>query len=204
MKTPAIFRVLARGLNAAALLLLPGHALLAAEGKPNVVLILIDDFGYECVTADGGESYRTPVMDGLAATGVRFEQCHVQPLCTPTRVALMTGLVNKRNYTHFGNLDFSQTTFANLLKKGGYATCVAGKWQLQGGFEGPAHFGFDEYALWQLNRRPGRYKNPGLEVNGAQRDYTANEYGPDLVSDYALDFIQRHKDGPFFLYYPMI
>jgi len=66
------------------------------------VLILIDDFGYECVTSDGGESYQTPVMDKLAATGVRFEQCHVQPLCTPTRVQLMTGLGNKRNYTHFG------------------------------------------------------------------------------------------------------
>mgnify|MGYP003343799157 CR=1 FL=1 len=62
-----------------------------AASKPNVVLILIDDFGYECVTANGGESYKTPVMDKLAATGVRFEQVHVQPLCTPTRAALMTG-----------------------------------------------------------------------------------------------------------------
>ncbi len=176
----------------------------AAERKPNVVLILIDDFGYECVTANGGESYKTPVMDKLAATGVRFEQCHVQPLCTPTRVQLMTGLSNRRNYTHFGNLDPSQKTFANLLKDAGYATCITGKWQLQGGFEGPAHFGFDEYALWQLTRRPGRYKNPGLEINSQPRDYTANEYGPDIVSDYALDFITRKKDEPFFLYYPMM
>src|SRR4051794_14544147 len=124
----------------------------AAEKKPNVVLILIDDFGYECVTANGGESYQTPVMDRLAATGVRFEQCHVQPLCTPTRVALMTGLINKRNYTHFGHLDPSQKTFANLLQKDGYATCITGKWQLQGGYEGPTRFGFEEYCLWQLNR----------------------------------------------------
>jgi arylsulfatase A len=176
----------------------------AAGRKPSVVLILIDDFGYECVTANGGESYRTPVMDQLAATGVRFEQCHVQPLCTPTRVALMTGIINKRNYTHFGNLDPSQKTFGNLLRDAGYATCVVGKWQLQGDYAGPGHFGFDEYCLWQLNRRPGRYKNPGLEINGRQHDYTANEYGPDLVSDYALDFIARKKDGPFFLYYPMM
>jgi arylsulfatase A len=175
-----------------------------AERQPNVVLILIDDFGYECVTADGGESYKTPVMDQLAATGVRFEQCHVQPLCTPTRVQLMTGLSNRRNYTHFGHLDPSQTTFANLLQKAGYATCITGKWQLSNGFEGPAHFGFDEYALWQLTRRPGRYKNPGLEINGVPYDYTKNEYGPDLVSDYALDFITRKKDVPFFLYYPMM
>ena len=187
-----------------ALLLASLAALHAAERNPNVVLVLIDDFGYECVTADGGESYQTPVMDRLAATGVLFEQCHVQPLCTPTRVALMTGIGNKRNYTHFGHLDPSQKTFGNLFKSAGYATCITGKWQLSNGYEGPAHFGFDEYCLWQLNRRPGRYKNPGLEINGKQFDYTKNEYGPDIVSDYALDFITRKKDQPFFLYYPMM
>jgi arylsulfatase A len=176
----------------------------AAARQPNVVLILIDDFGYECVTANGGESYRTPVMDRLAATGVRFEQCHAQPLCTPTRVQLMTGLSNRRNYTRFGHLDPTQKTFGHLLKQAGYATCITGKWQLSNGFEGPANFGFDEYCLWQLTRRPGRYKNPGLEINGKPHDYTKNEYGPDLVSAYALDFITRKKDGPFFLYYPMM
>ncbi len=70
-------------LTLVSLLLGPVLALAASTTKPNVVLVLIDDFGYECVTADGGESYRTPVMDQLAATGVRFEQCHVQPLCIP-------------------------------------------------------------------------------------------------------------------------
>ncbi len=185
-------------------LLLCVQAFAAAADKPNVVLILIDDFGYECVTADGGESYKTPVMDLLAATGVRFEQVHVQPLCTPTRAALMTGIINKRNYTHFAHLDFSQKTFGNFFHDAGYATCITGKWQLSGDYEGPAHFGFDEYALWQLNRHPDRYKNPGLEINGKPHDYTKQEYGPDIVSDYALDFIQRKKDVPFFLYYPLI
>src|SRR5438045_2204 len=175
-----------------ALLLGPLALLHAAERGPNVVLILIDDFGYECVTANGGESYKTPVMDKLAATGVRFENCHVQPLCTPTRVQLMTGMSNRRNYTHFGHLDPSQKTFANLLKDAGYATCITGKWQLSNGYEGPAHFGFDEYCLWQLVRRPDRYKNPGLEINGKQHDYENNEYGPDIVSEYALVFITRN------------
>lgn len=195
-------------LTLAALLLaspaVPRAADATKPARPNVVLILIDDFGYECVTANGGESYKTPVMDKLAATGVRFEQCHVQPLCTPTRVQLMTGMSNRRNYTHFAHLDPSQKTFGNLLHDAGYATCIAGKWQLSNGYEGPKHFGFDEYCLWQLNRRPGRYKNPGLEINGSQRDYANNEYGPDIVSDYALDFIARKKDQPFFLYYPMM
>jgi arylsulfatase A len=176
----------------------------AAREKPNVVLILIDDFGYECVTANGGESYQTPVMDKLCATGVRFEQCHVQPVCTSTRLQLMTGMSNRRNFTRFGHIDPSQTTFGNLLKKAGYATCVTGKWQLGNGFEGPAHFGFDEYCLWQLTRRPGRYKNPGLEINGKLHDYSQNEYGPDLVNDYALDFISRKRAEPFLLYYPMM
>jgi arylsulfatase A len=190
--------------SVAALLSSSTSPLQAADHKPNVVLILIDDFGYECVRADGCESYNTPVMDKLAATGVRFEQCYVQPLCTPTRVELMTGIGNRRNYTHFGHLDSTQKTFGNLLKQAGYATCVAGKWQLSNGLEGPSHFGFDEYCLWQLVRRPGRYKNPGLEINGKLRDYSKNEYGPDIVSDYVLDFIARKKDMPFFLYYPMM
>jgi arylsulfatase A len=58
---------------------------LTAATKPNIILIMADDFGYECVTANGGQSYQTPNLDRLAASGMRFEQCHVQPLCTPTR-----------------------------------------------------------------------------------------------------------------------
>jgi arylsulfatase A len=172
--------------------------------KPNIVLILIDDFGYENVTADGGESYKTPVMDQLAATGVRFEQCYMQPLCTPTRVELMTGMSNRRNYTNFGTLDLSQKTFGNLLKDAGYATCVTGKWQLGEGYDTPGHFGFDEYALWHLQQKGPRYKDPQLDINGKPFVAAQNSYGPDIVSDYALDFITRKKNTPFFLYYPMM
>jgi len=177
---------------------------IAAPKKTNVVFILIDDFGYECVAANGGESYRTPVMDKLAANGVRLDQVHAQPLCTPTRVALMTGMNNKRNYTHFGHLDPQQKTFGHFFRDAGYATCVVGKWQLGNDLPGPALFGFQENCLWQLNRRPGRYRNPGLEINGKQVDFKQDEYGPDIVNDYALDFITRKKDQPFFLYYPMM
>lgn len=183
----------------------PSHAADAAKNrKPNIVLIMADDLGYECIGANGSTSYQTPVLDQLAATGMRFEQCHAQPLCTPTRVELMAGLYNQRNYIRFGLLDPKAKTFAHMLKDAGYATCIAGKWQLGGGFEGPKHFGFDEYCLWQLTRRPARYANPGLEVNGKELAYTHGEYGPDLVNDYLCDFIQRHKDQPFFAYYPMM
>ena len=171
---------------------------------PNIVLILADDFGYECVTANGGQSYRTPNLDRLAAGGVRFEHCHVQPLCTPTRVQLMTGRYNVRNYLRFGTLLRSETTFAHLLKRAGYATAVCGKWQLGHETDSPQHFGFEESCLWQHTRRSPRYANPGLEYNGQERDFSGGEYGPQLVNDFALDFIARHKNKPFFLYYPMI
>jgi len=174
------------------------------DGRPNIVLIMADDLGYETIGANGGTSYRTPVLDRMAERGVRFEHGYAQPLCTPSRVKIMTGICNVRNYVKFGVLDPGETTFAHLLRRAGYATCVVGKWQLKGGFDGPDHFGFDEYCLWQLTRRPGRYPNPGLEINGREVDYTGGEYGPDLVSDYACDFIRRHKDRPFLLYYPMI
>jgi arylsulfatase A len=183
------------------------HAEKSARGtssRPNIVLIMADDLGYECVGANGGTSYRTPVLDRLAKTGMRFENCHSQPLCTPSRVQLMTGLYNQRNYIRFGLLDPKATTFAHLLKKAGYATCIAGKWQLSGGFEGPKHFGFDEYCLWQLTVRRSRYPNPVLERDGKVIPYNKGEYGPDIVSDIVCDFIERNKDRPFFAYYPMI
>lgn len=174
------------------------------SAQPNVILIMVDDFGYECITANGGESYQTPVIDKLAATGLRFENCHVQPLCTPTRVQLMTGRYNVRNYINFGRLLRTETTFGHLMKNAGYATGICGKWQLGGEVDSPQHFGFDEACLWQQTRRPPRYANPGLEYNGAEKDFTHGEYGPTLVNDFALSFITKNKEKPFFLYYPMI
>ena len=181
-----------------------GVAILSANAAPNVVLILVDDFGFECVRANGSESYRTPNLDRLAATGMRFENCHVQPLCTPTRVQLMTAQYNVRNYVEFGFMKPDSRTFANLFREAGYATAMVGKWQLGAEPSLPQRWGFDEHCLWQFTRRPERYRNPGLEVNGKEVDYTKGEYGPDIVSDYALDFITRNKEKPFLLYYSMM
>jgi arylsulfatase A len=176
----------------------------AQAAKPNLILILADDLGYETIGANGGTSYRTPVLDKLAATGMRFTHCYAQPLCTPTRVQLMTGLYNVRNYTSFGSMDPQAVTFAQLLKRAGYATCMVGKWQLGRELDLPKKFGFDEYCLWQHMRRPPRYANPGLEINGVEKNFKEGQYGPDLINDYALDFITRKKDGPFLLYYSML
>lgn len=172
--------------------------------QPNIVLIMADDLGYECIGANGGTSYKTPVLDQLARTGVRFDHCYAQPICTPSRVKLMTGIYNVRNYEKFGHLPTNQTTFANVFQKSGYETCIVGKWQLGTDPNLPKHFGFGEHCLWHFSKRAERYPNPGIDVNGQFVDFTNGEYGPDVVSDYACDFIERNKDQPFLLYYPMI
>jgi len=181
--------------------------------KPNIVLIMADDLGYECLGCYGSKSYKTPVLDGLARTGMRFEHCYSQPLCTPSRVKLMTGQYNFRNYVNFGVLDPKQKTFGHLLRDRGYATCVVGKWQLYGSVDQsaevrgtgsmPGQAGFDEHCLWQIKDRGSRYKDPVMVQNGKTRDDLQGKYGPDISCDYALDFIERHKAGPFLLYYPM-
>ncbi|MEM9018147.1 MAG: sulfatase-like hydrolase/transferase, partial [Verrucomicrobiota bacterium] len=186
------------------LLLLLGIASAQEEKRPNILLIMADDMGYECLAANGGETYETPRLDELAATGIRFEHGHSTPICTPSRVQIMTGIYGNRNYVRFGVLDPKAKTFGHLFQKAGYKTVIAGKWQLEGGFEGPNKFGFDEYCLWQLTRRPPRFPNPGFEINGKEVDYTEGEYGPDIASDYLCDFFERFQDEPIFAYYPMI
>lgn len=184
--------------------------------RPNVILIMADDMGFECLSANGSESYSTPNLDRLAAKGIRFTKTISQPLCTPSRVKIMTGKYNYRNYDYFTYLNPKERTFGNMMKEAGYATCIVGKWQLNGlahNLPGttdnsrPHHFGFEEYCLWQMtkHRREGeRFANPLLEQNGIVLPRNEDAYGPAVVSEYATSFIRRHKDQPFFLYYPMI
>lgn len=177
----------------------------AAPPRPNIILMMADDFGYETVSANGGAPYQTPELDLLAAEGLRFTNCVAQPLCTPTRVKLMTGRYNIRNYATFGILDPRETTFGNVMRAAGYATCITGKWQLGRDRELIDHFGFDEYCLWWLENKSPRYNNIGeLIQNGEVLPGNQGEYGPDVVSNFMLDFIARHKDEPFFCYYPMM
>lgn len=143
--------------------------------KPNIVLIMVDDLGYECLGCDGGASYKTPRLDRMARSGMRFDHCYAMPLCTPTRVQLMTGKYNFRNYTEFGSLKPGETTFAHIFKNAGYRTCVVGKWQLAGHYPGsrqkgkgtlPYDAGFDEHCLWQVQQRGSRYWDPVIQQNG--------------------------------------
>jgi arylsulfatase A len=100
--------------------------------KPNVILIMADDMGHECLSSYGGISYSTPNLDRLAREGMLFTHCIAQPLCTPSRVKLMTGLHNYRNYEYFGYLDTAWMNTGRVMKEAGYRTCIAGKWQLNG------------------------------------------------------------------------
>ena len=186
---------------------------------PNVILIMADDIGYEGLSINGSTSYNTPFLDSLALNGINFTNALSQPLCTPSRVKIMTGKYNFRNYDHFTYLNSNQKTFGNLFKENGYKTAIVGKWQLNGLRIGdvdrevakdntrPYEFGFDEYSLWQLTKPKQygeRFANPLIEQNGNFLPRNENSYGPDIVSDYAVEFIKRNKDNPFFIYYPML
>lgn len=188
------------------------------DQRPNVILIMADDMGYECLSSYGSLDYHTPELDQLASRGIRFEHCISQPLCTPSRVKIMTGRYNYRNYHYFGHLDLDNPSIGRLMKEAGYKTCVVGKWQLNGlaykeeltDWEDPTRpvqLGFDEYCLWQLTkaRKEGeRFANPLIEKNGTVLDRDPDAYGPDIFADFVLDFIDRQHTSPFFVYYPMV
>ena len=174
--------------------------------RPNIILIMADDLGFETIGCYGGTSYNTPRIDQMAEEGMLFEQCYAQPLCTPSRVKIMTGKYNFRNYERWGYLNQNETTFAHILKSAGYATCIAGKWQLRGDEYAPFKAGFDEYLLWQLTFTSynERYKNPRVLENGKMKKYMNGEYGPQIFTDYITGFMERNKEDPFFVYYPMV
>ncbi|MEO0510466.1 MAG: sulfatase-like hydrolase/transferase [Verrucomicrobiota bacterium] len=174
----------------------------SSAAKPNVLLILADDMGYECLTANGGESYQTPNLDNLAQTGARYTHCYVNPICTPTRVALMTGCYNYRNYIQFGSLKANEHTFGHMMQDAGYQTCIIEKWQLNDkGGTTPDKAGFEEYFI-----KPGNtynYADPFIQDNQWKKVKHEGVYGPDLCLEYAMSFVERNKNQPFFLYYPM-
>jgi len=184
--------------------------------QPNIILIMADDVGYECFGTYGSEQYSTPNLDRMAAEGMRFEHAYSQPLCTPSRVKIMTGISNVRNYAGFSVLHKDQKTFARYLKDAGYKTVVGGKWQLYGAehyseeFRAkgslPEDIGFDRHCLWQVDKLGDRFWNPALTIDGELKQFEMADYGPDIVTNYLLDFMEEHAggDAPMFIYYPMI
>lgn len=182
----------------------------AQAKRPNIILIMADDVGVDGFGCYGSATYKTPALDKLAATGVRFTHCYSQPLCTPSRVQIMTGRANYRNYTAFGTLSPEEHTFGHMFQNEGYDTCVVGKWQLagrnvpeKGPGVTPTEAGFDEYCVWQIMERGSRYADPIIERKGHERETMTGKYGPDVFTNYLIEFISKPRENPFLVYFPM-
>jgi arylsulfatase A-like enzyme len=198
-----------------ACLLLCGAALYAADApakKPNILLLVADDLGWADVGWHGGK-FRTPVLDRLVREGVELDRHYVQPVCTPTRTALLSGRWTSRFGPHVLAPSNSRAfppgtpTLASALKQCGYTTHISGKWHLGGRPEwGPNHYGFDHSygalcgALdpWTHKYRPGPYEDTWhRDLQRLDEEGNATE----LVAREALQWI-RQKRSPWFVYVP--
>lgn len=202
------------------------------QKRTNVVLFLIDDLNHYGVTAYGANRlhsydnaftnapFETPNIDALARQGLRVDRAFAYPICENTRIALMSGKRNDRNYLQPKSQHSSDITFGDAFKRAGYATGLFGKWkQTRGTKEVPgkeyiSEFGWDDYAAFDVVTEGQRFINPNLVINGKTFNYNGRQdldpdtgrrwYGPDIVNRHALRFIEENKERPFFLYYPMI
>lgn len=170
---------------------------------PNILMIYADDLGYEALQCYDGLDFATPKLDAMAAEGVRFDRAYASPVCTPSRVSLLTGLYPFR-HSHLGVLpvhkgtrqkvDFGKMpTFPQLMREGGYTTSVTGKWQLATLEVWPNHIrnaGFDSWCVWQIWRdgeKTSRHWNPTFNEDGHIREDIQQRFGPDVLVDYVID-----------------
>lgn len=204
-----------RSLGARLLLVAAAPLALAAEPRPNIVLILMDDMGYGDLSSYGATDIRTPGIDRLAAEGLRFTDFYANaPTCTPTRAALVSGRYQQRvgleqplstqdKRDRKRGLLASPHSLPALLKTKGYATGLIGKWHL--GFRperGPNAHGFDSFwgflsggiDFYSHSRRDG---TPDLFHN--TKPVRHDGYLTDAITQRAVEFIEAHREGPFFL-----
>ncbi len=210
---------------------LPTCRAAAAPARPNIVFILIDDFGYADCGPYGAKDIRTPHIDRLAREGVKFTDFYANaPVCTPTRCGFITGRWQQRvgfewamgfsaesfrrqgtewvreSDIHALGLPTSVPTLPKLLKSAGYATGAFGKWHL--GYKdefNPTRHGFDEY-FGELLGHCDYYTHAYYDGTYALRDglepVKVEGYLTDLVNERAVSFIRKHAREPFFLYVP--
>ena len=206
-----------------------------SKAPRNVLMIMADDMGAMELGCYGGKINLTPNFDALAGSGVLFSTFFATPVSTPSRVALMTGKygintghLNMSNMPGGkGQFDLAteEYTFGQMFRDAGYATAMAGKWQLSGRGETLIHeCGFDEYMSWaylgnlpkgetykggyyppNTKQQTSRYWHPGIMVNGKHIETKPTDYGPDMFSGFLIDFMTRKaaEGKPFFAYYPM-
>jgi len=198
-----------------------------AVKKPNIVLIVAETLGYECLGTYGSVSYETPHLDSLAKDGLRFNHYYSLPLPDPSRLQVLTGQYIFRHAGSAKQLNKSELTVAGMLKDAGYMTAVAGNWFPNGkgiGGATPDNSGFQEHCVWlradqasdkqlaDLGRefsggseeRTSYYYHPLIKKNGTLMKTSDTDYGPDIYSDFICDFVSRNKDKPFFVYYSMV
>jgi arylsulfatase A len=190
---------------------MPRRAAAAEEARtrrPNIIFILADDLGIGNVSCYGADNYKTPHIDQLARGGVRYTNAYTAPLCGPSRALILTGRYAFRtgatNQDRTGLMKPSaETMMPKVLKPEGYVTAAFGKWgQLP---LGPADFGFDDFLQF---RGSGVYwstkaKGETYVVNGETRILREKEYMPDVMHQHVTDFITKHRNEPFYLYYSL-
>jgi len=190
--------------------------------KPNIVFILADDLGYGDLSCNGQKNFNTPNLDKMAAGGMLFTQHYSgATVCAPSRSALMTGLHTGHTFIR-GNKEWKPEgqwplkadalTIAELLKQAGYVTGAFGKWGLgYPGSEGdPNNQGFDEFYGYNCQRMAHNYYPGHLWDNQQKVEIDENSgdkfevYAPEIIHQRALQFIEKNKDKPFFLFYPNV
>ena len=175
--------------------------------KPNIIFILSDDVGISDISCTGGDHFKTPHIDGLAQGGTRFEYCYSTPLCGPSRCQLLTGrypfrtgLIN--NYSDNAIAPSREIMMPTVLKQAGYVTAQAGKWGQMA--LGPRAWGFDEFLGVKGSGKYWRDQVATYSHNGQINDLPEGKYLPDIMHDFVIDFINRNKDRPFYVYYAMV
>ena len=181
---------------------------LAEVTKPNIVFILADDLGIGNVGCYGSDQFKTPNIDALAASGVRFTKGFTASLCGPSRALIMSGRYAFRtgatNQDACRVLPMQEVRLARIFKDAGYATSAIGKWgQLPGE---PSEAGFDDVLRFKGS---GVYWNSKPEkpiqytIQGKEKTLGKTQYMPDLMHEHAVKFIRQHQSEPFFLYYSL-
>ncbi len=193
------------------------------QPRPNFLIIVADDLGYEKLSCYGGINVATPHLDAMAARGLRFTRAYASAVCTPSRMSLYTGTYATRHGhdnvlpIHLGSreaIDFNDrfSTYAQLLRAAGYATSVTGKWQLGALEFHPDHCrtaGFDSWCVWQIwrdGKKTVRYWNPVLNRDGEIIPGLEERFGPDVLTNYVIDRIRSavEDEQPFCIHHNMM
>ena len=178
----------------------------ATAGKPNIIFILSDDVGLGDIGCYGSDHFKTPHIDALAKGGTRFEYNYAMPLCGPTRCLAMTGRYPFRtgltsNQSASALEGHKEIMLPTVMKKAGYATACVGKWG-QMPF-GPGEWGFADYLSTHGSGRYWADQKVDFQENSQWKKLKEGEYLPDLCHNFIVNFLEKNKDQPFFLYYPM-